>query len=69
MTERWSKSREQAETAFGKTQSQSLARNRVISEQDAATQARDEKTLRLRRLRIEKEAEAEAAAAKGPKGS
>ena len=51
------KSRERAESAFGKTQSQSLARNRTLSEEDAVVRARDEKTTRLRELRKAKEAE------------
>jgi hypothetical protein len=55
LTERWSKSRQQAESAFSKTQSQSLARDRVISEEDAAVRARDEKTMRLRELRMARE--------------
>lgn len=50
-------SRERAESAFGKTQSQSLARNRTVSEADAIVRARDEKTTRLRELRKAKEAE------------
>nr|WP_246748621.1 hypothetical protein [Rhizobium setariae] len=56
MTETPSKARERAETAFGKTQSQFIARNRAISESDAIVQARDEKTMRLRELRMAKEA-------------
>jgi hypothetical protein len=56
MSDTPSKSREQAESAFGKTQSQFLARNRIISEHDAVVQARDEKTARLRELRMAKEA-------------
>jgi len=52
-----SKNRERAESAFGKAQSQSLARNRTLSEEDAAIKARDEKTLRLRELRKAKEAQ------------
>ena len=51
-----SKSRERAESAFGKTQSQFLARNRITSEDEAIAKARDEKTLRLRELRKAKEA-------------
>jgi hypothetical protein len=51
-----SKSRDQAESAFGKTQTQFLARNRTISEIDAVAIARDAKTARLRELRLEKEA-------------
>ena len=57
------KARDRAEEAFGKTQTQFLARNRTVSEQDAVAEARDEKTARLRELRLQKEAEA--AAAKG----
>lgn len=56
MAETFSNSRERAEAAFGKTQSQSLSRNRTISEIDAVVQARDEKTSRLRALRMAKEA-------------
>lgn len=56
MTDTPSKAREHAESAFGKTQSQFLARSRVVSEQDAVVQARDEKTVRLRELRMAKEA-------------
>lgn len=49
--------RERAESAFGKIQSQSLQRNRTLSENDAAIQARNEKTSRLRAQRLAKEAE------------
>ena len=56
MTENLSKSRERAEAAFGKTQSQFVARSQTVSENDAIIQARDEKTLRLRELRKAKEA-------------
>lgn len=56
MTETLSKSRERAEAAFGKTQSQFIERSRIASEDDAIVQARDEKTLRLRQLRLAKEA-------------
>lgn len=58
-----SKTRERAETAFGKTQSQSLARNRTLSEEEAEVRARNEKTARLRDLRRAKEAEDLAAGA------
>lgn len=56
MTQSFGKAREKAETAFGKTQSQFLARDRILSEQDALVRARDEKTARLRDLRMAKEA-------------
>lgn len=54
MTNTFGGSRKRAEAAFEKTQS--LARNRTISEIDAVAQARDEKTNRLRALRLAKEA-------------
>lgn len=57
------KSRDQAESIFSKTQTQSMSLNRIISEQDAASQAREAKTARLRELRLEKEADELAAAA------
>lgn len=50
-----SKSRHQAELAFGKAQSQFLARNRAVDEHDFVAQARDEKTRRLREARLAKE--------------
>jgi hypothetical protein len=61
------KAREQAERSFSKTQTQSLSLNRIISEHEAVSQAREEKTARLRGLRLVKEAEELAAtpAAKG----
>jgi hypothetical protein len=67
LTENLSKAREQAEMAFGKTQSQFLARNRIVDERDAVVQARDEKTMRLRELRMAKEAaDLDLASAKTP---
>ena len=66
MTENSKKSRDQAESFFSKTQTQSKALNRIISEHDAVSQAREEKTARLRELRLEKEA-VELAAAPAPK--
>ena len=67
LNETFSKSRERAEAAFGKTQShaaknQSNGRSQPVSEIDAANQARDEKTSRLRALRMAKEASDLAAA-------
>ena len=61
------KAREQAERSFSKTQTQSLLLNRIVSEHDAVSQAREEKTARLRGLRLVKEAE-ELAAAPAAKG-
>lgn len=57
------KSRDQAESVFSKAQTQSMSLNRIISEQDAVSQAREAKTARLRELRLEKEADDMAAAA------
>ena len=51
-----SRSRADAEVAFGKTTSQLLARARIVSERDTLVQARDEKTERLRELRLAKAA-------------
>jgi len=39
-----------------------MSLNRIVSEQDAVSQAREAKTARLRELRLEKEAEERAAA-------
>ncbi|KQW32001.1 hypothetical protein ASE36_07305 [Rhizobium sp. Root274] len=55
MTDNLTKSRQTAEAAFAKTQSQFLARGRAIDELDSITAARDEKTLRLREARLAKE--------------
>ncbi|ALV29078.1 MAG: hypothetical protein ACK4HD_16050 [Pannonibacter phragmitetus] len=67
MTDKHSKSRQQAETAFGREQSQFFARTRAFEELDAITAARDEKTLRLREARLARElSESLAAAAKSP---
>jgi hypothetical protein len=63
LTENSTKARDQAESAFSRTQTQFMARNRTISEIDAVAAERDAKTQRLRELRLEKEA---AAPAKAP---
>ncbi|SCM71390.1 conserved hypothetical protein [uncultured Pleomorphomonas sp.] len=55
MAEQYSKPRQQAEIAFGKTQSQFFARGRAFEELDSITAARNEKTLRLREARLAKE--------------
>ena len=55
MTESHSKSRKQAEIAFGNVQSQFLARSRAVEEVDQTVRARQEKTLRLREAREAKE--------------
>jgi len=56
VTENSTKAREQAESAFNRTQTQSMARNRTMSEIDFVAAERDAKTQRLRELRLEKEA-------------
>lgn len=63
MTATSNKSRDQAESIFSKTRTQSMSLNRIVSEQDAVSQAREAKTARLRELRLEKEAEDRQAAA------
>lgn len=56
MTETHTKSRQTADVAFGKVQSQFVARKRVFEELDLIVVARDEKTARLREVRLAKEA-------------
>lgn len=65
MTEH-SKSRTQAEAAFLKTQTQSLSRNRLLSEVESQNQARDANTARLKEQRLRKEAHERAAAVTVP---
>ena len=57
MTEPPSKLRQQAETAFAEAQSQFLAKERRGPDVDPVAQARDEKTIRLRKVRLAKELE------------
>jgi hypothetical protein len=66
LTANFRRSRDQAETAFSKTQTQSLSLGRIVSEQDAVSRAREEKTARLRELRLQKEAADQLAAAIAP---
>jgi len=63
VTQNSTKTREQAEVAFGKTQTQFLNRNRTISEIDDVAAEREAKTARLRELRLEREASEAAAPA------
>lgn len=65
MTEH-SKSRPHAEAAFLKTQTQSLSRNRVLSETESLNQERDAKTARLKEQRLRKEADERAGGATVP---
>ncbi|MER8733082.1 hypothetical protein NKH28_25125 [Mesorhizobium sp. M1227] len=62
MTEPSKKPRDQAESIFSKTRTQSMSLDRINSERDAVSQAREAKTARLRELRLEKEADDMAAA-------
>ncbi|MER8367016.1 hypothetical protein [Mesorhizobium sp. M1348] len=62
MTEPSKKPRDQAESIFSKTRTQSMSLDRINSERDAVSQAREAKTARLRELRLEKEADEMAAA-------
>lgn len=52
MTDTPSKSRQQAEIAFAKTQSVSLERANIAARVDPATQERKDKTLRLKNARL-----------------
>jgi hypothetical protein len=61
LTENSTKARDQAESAFNRTQTQFMARNRVISEIDTVAAEREAKTQRLREQRLEKEAQTPAA--------
>lgn len=61
-----SKSRQQAEVAFGNAQSQFLARNNAVEEVDYVAQVREAKTLRLREARLAKEERERAAALAAP---
>jgi len=55
MTQTQSRSRQQAEIAFGKTQTEFFARGQAMEVLDSIAHARDEKTLRLREARMAKE--------------
>lgn len=55
MTESYSRLRQAAEIAFGKTQSPMTSRERAFEELDAQKLAREEKTRRLREARHAKE--------------
>jgi hypothetical protein len=55
MTETYRKSRQQAEIAFGATQSQFFARGHAVDELNSIVHAREEKTLRLREACLAKE--------------
>lgn len=57
MSDKPQSARERAESAFGKTQTQSLARNRIVDESEAIAKERDAKTARLKEMRLQKEAE------------
>ena len=55
MTQTHSRSRQQAEVAFGKTQTEFFARGQAMDALDSMTAARNEKTARLREARKAKE--------------
>ncbi|MER8477901.1 hypothetical protein [Mesorhizobium sp. M1163] len=63
MTATSKRPRDQAESIFSKTRTQSMSLDRINSERDAVSQAREAKTARLRELRLEKEADDMAAVA------
>jgi hypothetical protein len=55
VTETHSKSRQQAEIAFGNIQVEFFSKNNAVEELVSAAQLRDAKTLRLREARLAKE--------------
>jgi hypothetical protein len=57
MTQTHSKTRLQAEIAFGQEQSQFFARGHAVEEMDAVVRAREAKTIRLREARLAKQAQ------------
>jgi len=61
-----SKQRIDADNAFLRTQTQSMVRDRILSESDTIAQTRDANTARLRELRLQKETQAREAAASTP---
>jgi hypothetical protein len=70
MTDSYSRSRQQAEVAFGKVQTEFFARGQALDALDSIAQARDEKTLRLREARKAKElASRQSSATTAPDGS
>lgn len=66
MTESYSRLRQQAEIAFGKTQTPRTARDRAFDEIDAIKLAEEEKTLRLREARLAREVQNKAKPAVRP---
>ncbi|MCV3738681.1 hypothetical protein OCK02_21035 [Rhizobium sp. TRM96647] len=54
MTETYSKSRQQADAAFGNLQTEFFAKNNAAEELQSVAQARDAKTIRLREARLAK---------------
>ena len=68
MTQTHSKSRQQAEIAFGKTQTEFFARGQAMDALDSIAQARDEKTSRLREARRAKELTDRLSATSAPVG-
>lgn len=66
MTETLSKSRQTADIAFGKAQSQFASRERIFDELDSMVDARDAKTVRLREARLAKESQDQLAALAKP---
>ncbi|MBD8653190.1 hypothetical protein IFT66_19050 [Rhizobium sp. CFBP 13726] len=65
MTQTHSKSRQQAEIAFGNTQTQFFSRNHAVAEMDSLVAARETKTQRLRQARLAKDADDIARASAG----
>lgn len=61
MSEAYSKSRQQAENAFSKVQTQATARQRVLDEIETVAAERQAKNARLREARLAKERQEQSA--------
>lgn len=57
MTNTHSKSRQQAEIAFGNVQKQFFAKDQAVAELQSISQHRDDKTMRLREARLARDLE------------
>lgn len=63
MTEKHSISRQKAEIAFSRIHTPFFAKGEAVEELEAATRARDDKTMRLREARLARELESRTSAA------
>jgi Trm5-related predicted tRNA methylase len=66
MSETYSKSRQQAEKAFSKTQTQATARKRLYDDIESAEIARQAKNTRLREARMARDLQDQSSSAEAP---